>query len=152
MWVAPQGRVGLVANSWGQAWGFPPWNSGLVSEAAQNVETVKSKWLSLNIDSGVSILSALTAAQHLRLHCGGELHQERLGDEASLPRSLVCLSTRSQWLVFVKVGLLSVIDGARPSACSGSSGSPWTSPCDARDDKEHHEPPCDLIKLLNLND
>jgi len=39
-------------------------NTGLVSEAEKYDETVKSKWFSQNIDSGVSILSAQTDVQH----------------------------------------------------------------------------------------
>ena len=38
--------------------------SGLVSEAVKYDETMKSKWFSQNIDSGVCILSAQTGLQH----------------------------------------------------------------------------------------
>ena len=38
--------------------------SGLVLEAEKYDETVKSKWISQNIDSGVSVLSAQTDVQH----------------------------------------------------------------------------------------
>ena len=38
--------------------------SGLVSEAEEYDETVKSKWFSLNVDGGVSSLSAQTDVQH----------------------------------------------------------------------------------------
>ena len=33
---------------------------------------------------------------------------------------------------------------AEGSQQSGSRGSPWTASCDARSNKTHHEPPCDL--------
>ena len=53
-------RAGLGASLW--------WNAGLVSEAEKYDETLKSKWFSQNIDSGVSILSAQTDVQHVQ-HC-----------------------------------------------------------------------------------
>ena len=38
----------------------------------------------------------------------------------------------------------SVCTNAEGSQQSGSSGSPWTSPCEARSNKTHHESPCDV--------
>ena len=61
--------------------------SGLESEAVKFDEAMKSKWFSQSIDSGVSILSAQLAA--LRLHIGGNLHQEWMSDVVIIPRSLV---------------------------------------------------------------
>ena len=130
--------------------------TGLVSDAAKYDVTVKSKFFSQHIDSGVSILSAQTDVQHCASSVvaictmyGWTMWRVFLGHLGTQFVQFFC-GRRTPLCVWLREAQVDhVVDW--PSACTTLKalckvapaevcGLP---PCDARIIETHHEPPCD---------